>query len=487
MTMSVRRSTYFAFGARYTNILVNFVAAVVIARLLTPAEIGVFAVSAAFVTLSQVVRDFGIGNYLIQERELDQARTRTAMGIALLIGAGLALLMVALAWPIASFYREPGMVDVLFILSANFLLTPFNAVGLALLKREMSFGTVFWFELAGNLAWAAVAIALALTGEGYRSLAWGSLAGAVFTLTVFLIARRDLVLLRPSLVEWRRVSGFGSINTAANLAAQIGVLSPAFVMGRLLGFADVAFYNRGHGLTRMFRDTIESGAQSVALPAFAARRRKGAFDKRGYLYATALITGISWPFFCLLGLMAWPILRILYGDQWDAAVPVVQFLALGNIINALTLLAGHVMIAVGAVKLVLYKEIGIQSLRIVLTVACSFHSFEAVAAAQVVVYLAALAINHTILNRLVGITTADLAGAVGQSLAVTISSAAGPVLVAVLMPASPGWVWPPLLLAALGSAIGWLAAVVAVDHPARNEIAILLRKTRSVAASPRRA
>ena len=84
--MSVRRSTYFAFGSRYANILINFVAIVVIARLLTPDEIGVFAVSAAFVTLIQVFRDFGIGNYLIQERTLDRAHVRTAMGIGLLIG-----------------------------------------------------------------------------------------------------------------------------------------------------------------------------------------------------------------------------------------------------------------------------------------------------------------------------------------------------------------------------------------------------------------
>lgn len=485
--MSVRRSTYFAFGSRYANTLINFVAIVVIARLLTPAEIGIFTVSAAFVTLTQVLRDFGIGNYLIQERDLDRTRVRTAMGIGLLIGGGLALLMVALARPIAGFYGEPGMADVLYILAVNFLLTPANAVGLALLKRRMSFGTVLWFELAGNLSWAVVAVALAHAGESYRSLAWGSLAGAIFMLAAFLIFRPGLVLVRPSLAAWRRVAGFGSLNTAANMVTQIGVLSPAIIMGRLLGFSDVAFYNRGNGLTKMFRETIESGARSVALPAFAAQLRKGDFDKAGYLYTTTLITGISWPFFCLLGLMAYPVLRILYGDQWDAAVPVVQFLALCNIINAVTVLAGHVMIAVGAVKLVLYKEIFIQGLRIVLTVACSFHSFEAVAAAQIVVYLAALVINHVYLNRLVGLTVADVAGATGRSLAVTIVSAAAPILVAVLLPASPNALWLPFLLATAGAAAGWLAAVFVFDHPARNEISILFRKTRSFAALPRRA
>ena len=395
--------------------------------------------------------------------------------------------MVGLAHPIAAFYDEPGVTDVLYILAFNFLLTPPNAVGLALLKRDLRFGTVFWFEMAGNLSWAVVAISLAYAGESYRGLAWGSLAGAAFMLAAFLVARPDLVLVRPSLVTWRRVAGFGSINTAANVVTQIGVLSPAIIMGRLLGFSDVAFYNRGNSLTRMFRDTIESGARSVALPAFSAQLRHGDFNTRGYLYATTLITGISWPFFCLLGLMAYPIMRILYGDQWDAAVPVVQFLALCNVINALTVLAGHVMIAVGAVKLLLYKEIAIQGLRIVLTVLCSFHSFEAVAAAQIVVYLAALWINHTLLHRLVGLTAPDVARAAGRSLFVTMASAIAPALVAVLLPPSATLLWPPLLLATAGAVVGWLAAIFVFDHPARNEISILFRKTRSFVALPRRA
>lgn len=486
--MSVRRSSYYSFGARHAGVLINFIATIVIARLLTPEEIGVFTVGAAFVTLSQILRDSGVGSYLIQERELTRERLQAAMGIGLLSGLVLALLIFALAGPLADFYGHPGVRQVLQLLSVTFLLAPLNAIGLALLRRELSFGVSFFAETASNLVWAGVAVALAYQGASYLSMAWASLASTLAMCLLFLCVRPSLVLIRPSLGQWRRVFGFGSLVTLTNLVTQIGVLSPTFVLGRIGGFSDVAFFNRGNSLTRMFRDTIERGAYVVALPAFAADLRKGAFRREGYLYATALMTGISWPFYCLLGIMAFPIVRILFGDQWDAAVPVVQLLAIANIIHGPKILAPQVLIAVGAVRTALVKEVLIQLFRLALVVACSFYGFVAVAASQIAYQFFALLVMQFLLRRFVGLGFSDLLACSTRSALVMLASAAGPLLVAVFFPPRVDFLWPPLLAAGTTAGIGWLIAVFAADHPLRNEIEILFRKLRSLATRrPRRA
>lgn len=484
--MGVRRSTYYAFGTRHANVLIHFIGIAIIARLLTPAEIGVFTVSAAFVMLSQILRDFGIGSYLIQARELDRPRICSAMGVGLLIGGALTVLICLLAWPLAIFYDQPGVADVLYIQSATFLLMPIHGISLALLKRNLEFGQAFWFETASSLAWAGTAITLAYLGFSYYSLAWSSLSGSILMLLLVAAVRRDVILFRPSLAHWRAVVGFGSVVAAANLITQIGVLAPAIVMGRMLGFSDVAFYNRGHSVTRMFRDTVEKGSRAIALPAFAAQLRDDAFSKESYLYGATLITGISWPFFCGLALMAYPVVRILFGDQWDAAVPVLQYLAVSNIIMALVIMSSEVMVAVGAVKYVLHKALIIQSTRIAIVVACSFYSFEAVAAGQIAVGVIAVAVSQFYLRRAIGLGFRDLVMASMPSAAVTAVSMIGPVLVALFYPPGPGLLWPPLVLAVASGGIGWLVAVFAVGHPVRNEIMILFRKTRSLVASPHR-
>jgi hypothetical protein len=134
-----------------------------------------------------------------------------------------------------------------------------------------------------------------------------------------------------------------------------------------------------------------------------------------------------------------------------------------------------------------YREVAIQSTRLVLVVACSFYSVELVAASQIIVYVVALALNQIILNRLVGLTIGDMLRASVRSFVVTIVSAAGPVLVTIFYAPTQGRLWTSLLLAAMTSLIGWLAAVFAVGHPARNEIAIFFRKAVSLRVSPHRA
>lgn len=483
--MGVRRSTYFAFGTRHANVLIHFVGTMAIARLLTPDEIGVFAVAAAIVAVSQILRDFGVGSYLIQSKQLDAPHIRSALGVGLLIGCGLALLLCLLAKPIADFYRQPGVATVLYILSVSFVLMPVQAVGLALLRRNLQFGTLFWFENVSSAAWAATAIAMAAFGFGYRSLAWSSLAQGLTMLVLFLAIRRELVLHRPSLARWRDVAGFGSQITIANVITQLGQLAPALAMGRLLGFGAVAFYNRANSVTRMFRDTCERGARSIALPAFAQQRRDGTFDKQAYLHATTLITGISWPFFCGLALTAYPLVRILFGDQWDAAVPALRLLAVSNLITALFVLSGEALIATGAVSCVLRRALIIQSFRIILVVGCALYSLYAVAAAQIVVNVLAVAVNLHYLNRVIGLNFGDLVRTSRPSAGVTAFSIIGPGLVALVWPAAPGFLWPPLLLAVATGGIGWIGGVWAFGHPIREEIVILIRKTRSLVPVPR--
>ena len=80
-----RRAVYLSAVARYSDMIVQFVSVMVIARLLTPEEIGIFSISLAVIALAQTLREFGLGAYVVQERELDRARIRSAFGVALVL------------------------------------------------------------------------------------------------------------------------------------------------------------------------------------------------------------------------------------------------------------------------------------------------------------------------------------------------------------------------------------------------------------------
>ena len=138
-TIGVRRALAFSFAQKYVLAAIHVLSTIVVARLLSPSEIGVFMVANAVVSMTDVFRDFGVSTYLIQAREITVARIRTAFTVTLLLSALLSTLLLILSGGIAAFYHEAGVQQVLYLAAVNFLIVPFAATIMALLRRDMAF------------------------------------------------------------------------------------------------------------------------------------------------------------------------------------------------------------------------------------------------------------------------------------------------------------------------------------------------------------
>jgi len=82
---ATRHSFFFSFAEKYTVLLLGIVATMILSRLLTPAEVGVYSLGAVLVAMAQVVRDFGVGQYLIQEKVLTTEKLRAALTTSLVV------------------------------------------------------------------------------------------------------------------------------------------------------------------------------------------------------------------------------------------------------------------------------------------------------------------------------------------------------------------------------------------------------------------
>jgi len=479
--MNVRKSLLISFGEKYAVLLISIVSTMILARLLSPAEIGIFSVSVAVVGIAQMIRDLGVTQYLIVEQDLTRDRIRAAFGVTIVISWSLAAALYFGRGSIADFYGEPKLHTALSVLCFNFLLIPFGNPVLSLLRREMAFGALFWINTLTAIVRESMAVGLAFAGFGFMSLVWGSFAAVATTALLATLYRPSQAWVMPGFREWRRVLKFGLPASATSFVSEVGTSTADLALGRIQGFAEVGLYSRAMGLVNLFHHNIMSAVRWVSLPAFAADQRDGNALQANYLKSISYVTVVAWPFYGFLCLMAYPIIRILFEDQWDASVPLVRILAVAGMIAATWNLASQILMVIGLVRKVFWAEVVIQSARVVLIIVAAFHSLELVACAQIVAYVIGFAMYQFYLGRHFSITLGDVFGAIGKSMVVALFAVIGPGIVVLIWGLAPDNLFLSVLVASGGAAAGWAAGLVIVDHPMRGDIhsLIMSRKNRN--------
>ncbi|MBK8750327.1 MAG: lipopolysaccharide biosynthesis protein [Candidatus Competibacteraceae bacterium] len=380
---SVRRALALSFAERYMLIAIALLGNILVARLLTPKEIGIYSVSLAVIGIAQVLRDFGIGNFLVQEKNLSEAHIRTAFGFTLLIGWSL-FVIVYFAAPFAgSFYGEDQMVRTMRISALNFLVLPFCSISLSLLRRAMAFNRLVTVSLGAAVVGFTATISLAYAGFGPNSMAIGAVVSNIVTGAGAWMARTDRKLLLPGFSEWRVLLNFGGQSSLSSVITTIAMDANDLVVGKVLGFYPVAILSRAQGIMNLFHRDIMSAVRGVALPAFASAHRKGEDLDLQHTRSVAIVTAFAWPFYGLMSAYALETTRLLFGLQWDSAVPLVPIFCLVGAISSLNTLIPILLIATGHINIVTRAEILLQLMRLILVVfaVIFFRSIEAYAVA----------------------------------------------------------------------------------------------------------
>jgi O-antigen/teichoic acid export membrane protein len=484
--LSVRKSLVFSLAQKYTTFVFNFASIVIVSRLLTPKEIGIFSVAVGLTTLANLLRTFGISDYLVQEKHLTEQMIRTSFTVNLIFAWILTVIIFLVSWPVGTFFDDAGVGQVLRVMSASFILVPFGITAMALLRRDMAFGVLYKINTSSQVVSSLATIGLAYAGFSYMSMAWASLASMAVMVLGCAIWAPEYRVRGTGLSGWRKILPFGAKMTLSDIATQLGQQSANLVVGKMLGLADAGFYSRGYGAVNMFRDKVVAAISAVAYPAFAAEHRETGMAPQLFLRSLVYLTGISWPFFVFSALMAFPMIRIMFGNQWDAAVPLMRWLCCAAIIGTLIYQCNQLFVAVGRVGAATVVEIQYQLARLVIAVVAALWSVEAVAASQILVYVIAAVLYYRKISDFDALKVRKCARALVPSVIAALGAGVAPAIVLFW----PGFVAhhlvSGLVVAGFGAAAGWLLAMLAVKHPLVEEMQRVISRLRGYLESLQR-
>jgi O-antigen/teichoic acid export membrane protein len=480
---SVRSALLVVFFNRYALLGLGIVPLIILSRLVTPAQTGLFSIAASIVMLAQAIRDFGIAEFLVQEKDLTRDKIRTAFGLNLILAWSRGAIIFLLRHVIADIYETPELAGLVAIVCGSFVVAPFSSTVQALLNRRMDFVALMKISVASNLVSSVVSCGLAYYDWQATALCLGMLASNVTTAVVTSVYLRSWDHFVPSLRAWRELASFGIYMSSANIVNQIGARLPELIIGRLVGLEALGQFNRSRGVVNMFFDLIVSSVNTVAFPAFSAAYRAGEDTRQPYLKVTAMVTGAVLPVLAVVALVAVPLVSVLLGPQWQVAAGLVPIFVIGTIISTLAPIAPAVLSATGNVRHVLSLAISAQVVQVVAMAIFGWFGLYWLAVGNILFGVMYFGITTYHLRSALGIGMLEVLYASKSSLVLMIGSL--PLVVTYLLASKGASEVTTLVVVGVLASVSWLAVGHLVRHPISEEIERILRKVFAHLARPR--
>lgn len=471
--MSIKKSLAWVGMAQAISVVLQFSSSVVLARYLTPYEMGIFAVAVATVGMLSLFQQLGLNALIVREEVLTREVTSTAFTINALISILLSLVIVGASYAGAAFLGDEGVGRVLRVLAITPLFGIFSFLPGANLERSGRFRELALIGTANGVITAATTIGLAMLGFKYMSIAYAQVVSSAAFAIMLIVVGRSHFDVRTGFAAWRRIGDFGFQMLAISGISNASLRLSEIALGRLLGLGALGLFNRANALNSLIWNNIHLAAARVILVDFAELHRQGISLRDRYIRTVAMVTAVLWPAFAGLAVIAEPFIRIVYGDKWVPALTPFVYLAISSMILSAITMTWELFTATGQLR----TQTRIEFIRAILSFLLFFGgcliSLEAAAAARVLDAIIALFMYRPHLNRMTNTTNADFWGIYAQAGLLTLLGVAP---AAVLMATVGPHAEPALIAGAITSGILlWGVGLFAMKHPLATEAAVTLR------------
>lgn len=347
--------------------ILSFGTLVVYTRLLSPAEMGLFAIALALTEILGLFVTMSFHDALVQKPDADEADFDTAFTITVAVSLVLCALYVFAAAPVARLMGDEAAAPVFAWLGLFFPLSGLSSTIMARQRRDFEFRSLATRSLIGRLAGAICGIAAAAAGWGVMSLVVQQLVmGGAATAVLWLLASKH-PRIRFHVAAFAALARF-SAGAFGALLLNFALKRVFIIMvGAFLGIASAGLVNVAFRAMDALWSLSAAAVQQVALPMLSRLQDDEARLKRAYQGAMGLSCALLYPCFIGLALTAPEIVHLLFGPKWSAAAPYLASISTLVLLQIPRMFVGTMLTARGR-PFALLPGIGAQILFLVVAI-----------------------------------------------------------------------------------------------------------------------
>jgi O-antigen/teichoic acid export membrane protein len=470
----LKNAFFWSFLSSYLGIIIQFVSVVVLARILTPIEIGTYAIAGAIFSIGQMFRDMGVSTYLIRESNLTRKQIEGALFIVWTTCIILAIIFISSSSLIANFYQTDSLEIILNILAINILIIPFGTFAQSQLRKKLEFKKLGAIELLSQGAHLIIAITLAMNDFGAISLAIASLFATITTLILINIYHTNIHKYRPRFSGVKEVLPFVTRIGASNVIQSLSGQAHPIVIGKTISEEAVAMLDKGFSVISLLNQALFNAIQNVLTPYFASLKKNTEQLETSYLTILSFSSVFAWPFLFYIGYYADIIVNFLYGSQWSNAIPLVPVLCVVTSVALIGRYFNNFAINLGLEKIVLRVNLSFLILRVGVMIYFSSYGLLAIVQGFVAIAIFRASVASILLHKYGGVGIRNTFNALKTSFMVTLISML-PVILLYYGSIKLTSIFQ-LIILALVAIVFWLAGVFLMKHQIAHEIVTLLTR-----------
>ena len=305
---------------------IQFIVALILARILSPNDFGLIGMLAVFIAISESFINSGFSQALIRKQSCTQKDLSTVFYFNLIVAVIFYGILFISSKSISVFFNEPKLQSLIKVLGLSLILNSISLIHRTLLTKKLKFKLQARISVVTSILSGAVAIGFAYNGFGVWSLVILSLCrfGINSLLLWFWSVWRPVLVF--SLKSFNELFAFGSKLLLSGLIDTIYRNVYNLVIGKFFSAKQLGFYTRADQFKMITSQNLQSIISRVSFPLLSqiqddTERLKVTYQK--LLKSTMFIT-----FFLMLGMgaVAESMIVTLIGEKWLVSVEYLQLL-----------------------------------------------------------------------------------------------------------------------------------------------------------------
>jgi len=340
--------------ANWTTMICSFLSIIVIARILTPDEYGIFVMALMVVSLPEVIASGTLADALVQRKDLRPGHMNSVFLQSMLISVAAWLLLILIGPMIADGFGDPAVFPVLVACGVMLPIGAVMSVPAALLQRDLRYKEITIVDIVGTVSTAIVGIVLAAILRNEWALVGMEVFRRVIRLMGFLYFARWMPRTASNWLDFQDLIRFNIANGTSKILQTFDQVLPKTLIGMTLGSTAVGLFNLPERLFAQTHSALIAPFAAVAMPVASAMQDHRETLHKAMESAIRMSSILSYPTFAGGFVIAPFAIPLVFGEQWAPSVPIFQILMVVGIRAPMTAIILGVFRGVGRPDVVVW-------------------------------------------------------------------------------------------------------------------------------------